>query len=126
MLMLDEQQTMEYVYDKIETNDWYVLVDPRLPDFEVLDRMTFIEQKYYAKHNEDFEVIFDVRKWSIFLFKKNRITPSEQNAVIVDGGVRDPEKDVFLAITKEVKEMHNRHVDFMLAMHDIMTARRTK
>ena len=125
MKVYDEQQSMEYVYDKIQTNDWYVLVDPKLPNFEVLDRMKFIEEKYYTKHNEDFEIVFDPRKWTIFLFKKNRITPDELNAVI-EGNQRDDKQDIILPIPMGTETMPVVHIDFMMAMNDVITARKTK
>jgi len=120
--MMSQETATEMVFDFIVSKEWYVLVDPNIPGFNVADRMAYIEKKYYWNHGEDFKIVFHPSSWAIFMFKKTRITDDELNAVI-EGGNRADYQDVILPIPKDYNKMAPTHVDFILACDAILTAR---
>jgi len=113
-VMMNKEQATEMVFDFIQSKEWYVLVDPQIPGFDVAERMNFIENEYYFNHGEDFKIVFHPSTWAIFMFKKTRITDDQLNAVI-EGGNRADYQDVILPVPKDYGKMPPTHVDFILA-----------
>jgi len=75
-IITDEQEIMEQMYDRLESRDWWFVIDSGLLGDDVNHKMINIEEKYYPPKTElsrDFELMHCFPLGAIYIFKKQRI-----------------------------------------------------